>query len=204
MSTDAHPMNESLPATNGAPAPRVIDPDADALAYLADLKWISEQFDRGAWNLYAGNYIAVVRKRVVACSPDLIAIRERAARENGLNVEYVATAYVPTAAVNYPARPAPEASASWRDDDLLNEIIELEKQFPVPDVEEIRADARWFQEHWGKPELTRYCGSYVAVLNGAVVGHGGNAFQLQLDAAKKFNVHPQRFILEFIPIPRLC
>jgi hypothetical protein len=87
------------------------------------------------------------------------------------------------------------------DEELAREIIEFEKGRSVPDLEDIRADARWFEDHWGKPELTQYRGSFVAVLNGAVVGHGPNALLLQLETAKRLNVHPQRFILEYIPHP---
>src|SRR5262245_43902804 len=98
--------------------------------------------------------------------------------------------------------PAPVPSVTPRTDaDLIREIIELEDQCPPPDTEAIRADARWFQEHWGKPELTQYRGSFVAVFNGAVVGHGDNSHQLRLDTAKKFNVHPCRLIVELIPLP---
>lgn len=85
-------------------------------------------------------------------------------------------------------------------EELARELVELGKQFPPPDLEDIRADARWFMAHWD--EFEPYRGTCVAVLNGAVVGHGWNSQQLQLDVARKFNVHPQRFLLEYIP-PRL-
>lgn len=87
------------------------------------------------------------------------------------------------------------------DEELAREIIEFEMGFPPPDLNEIRADARWFDEHLDKPELAQYCGSFVAVLDGAVIGHGPNALLLQLEAAKRLNVHPQRFILEYVPRP---
>jgi hypothetical protein len=104
---------------------------------------------------------------------------------------------------NGAARPAPP-EVPRSDHDLADELFEFEKQFPPPETNAILADAKWFDDHWGKPELTQYCGSYVAVLNGAVVGHGPNALQLQLDCAKALHVHPQRFILEYIPRPTLC
>jgi hypothetical protein len=87
--------------------------------------------------------------------------------------------------------------------DLARELVELEKQYPPPDEDAIFSDARWLQEHWGTAVLEPYRGTHVAVLNGAVVGHGWDSLQLQLDVARKFNVHPQRFILEYIPDPRL-
>lgn len=91
--------------------------------------------------------------------------------------------------------------AGRTDEELARELVELEKPFAEPDVNAIRADAKWFDDHGGKPALTQYRGSFVAVLNGAVVGHGANALQLQIDVTRKFNVHPQRFIIEYIPHP---
>ena len=94
--------------------------------------------------------------------------------------------------------PAPATTARTLED-LAREIAELGKQLPPPDVNAILADARWFEESWGKPALTQYRGNFVVVFNGAVVAHGIDALQLQLDSAKKLNIHPQRFIVEYIP-----
>src|SRR6266511_1758202 len=79
---------------------------------------------------------------------------------------------------------------------LVDELLELEKQFPAPDEDAVFANARWFEEHLGKPELMQYRGTHVAVMNGAVVGHGDNSLQLQLDIARKYKVHPQSFLVE--------
>jgi hypothetical protein len=106
-------------------------------------------------------------------------------------------ATTPPPAANGAAPPAP--SSTRRSEELVRELLELEKQFPPPNEDAIFADARWLQEHWGTAVLEPYRGTHVAVLNGAVVGHGWDSLQLQLDVARKFNVHPQRFILEYIP-----
>ncbi len=106
----------------------------------------------------------------------------------------------PAAAVHTAERPEPqEATAHRTDQELACELFELEKQFVMPDDHAIRADAQWFDDHLGKPEFEPYRGTHIAVLNGAIVGHGWNALQLQLDVARKYNVHPQRFILEYVP-----
>jgi hypothetical protein len=81
---------------------------------------------------------------------------------------------------------------------LAREIVDLEKQFPPPDQDALLADARWFEAHYAQPELSQYRGSFVAVRNGAVVGHGPNALQLQLDVARRLNVHPESFLVELI------
>jgi hypothetical protein len=105
-------------------------------------------------------------------------------------------AVAPVAGV--PAASAPVVERSY--EELAREIIELEKQFPPPDEGDIVAEARWLAENW--PALVRaYPGTHVAVLNRAVVGTGENPLQLKLDVARKFNVHPQRFLVESVPPP---
>ncbi len=99
-----------------------------------------------------------------------------------------------------PAAPA-EAAVERTYDELAREIIELEKQFPPPEESDIVAEARWLTENW--PALVRkYRGTHIAVLNRAVVGEGPNPLQLQLDVARKFNVHSQRFLVESVPPPQ--
>ena len=85
------------------------------------------------------------------------------------------------------------------DEELARELVELENQFDPPERGASSADARWFEANWGAPVLAAYRGTHVAVLNGAIVGHGSNALQLELDVARKFNLHPQRFIVEYVP-----
>ena len=118
MSTDAQPAPEVEPTatgpdtpTNGAPAdpvpPRKLDPNTDKLpldaegwAYLADLKWVDEQYNRGAWDQYMGNYIAVARKQLIAYGPDPLALRERAAKESGLDPDRISITYVEPAIIS--------------------------------------------------------------------------------------------------------
>ncbi len=84
-------------------------------------------------------------------------------------------------------------------EELVRELIELEKQFPPPNESECFADARWFEERWGTAEFEPYRGTHVAVLNGTVVGHGRNSLQLRRDLVREHDIHPQRFIIVYIP-----
>jgi len=86
-------------------------------------------------------------------------------------------------------------------DRAVFELIELEKHFPPPDQRAIVADCQWLQDHWGKPVLTAYRGTHVAILNGEVVGHADDSIRLEIDLARKFNVHPQRLVIEYIDPP---
>src|SRR5690348_4092919 len=77
------------------------------------------------------------------------------------------------AAVN--GRPVPSV------DVLAKQVVDLEGDYPPPDVEAIKADCRWLQEHWGTELLAPYRGTHVAILNGAIVGSGNNSLQLEID-----------------------
>ena len=79
------------------------------------------------------------------------------------------------------------------------ELHELEKQFPEPALQEILPDCRWIEENWMSPEMARYRGTTIAVYNGAIVGHGDDSLQLELDLARKFGVHPARFVIVSLP-----
>lgn len=86
---------------------------------------------------------------------------------------------------------------------LVRELIELEANFEPPNREAQAADARWFDAHWGTPELTRYHGQYVAVYNGAVVAHGPHPLRVKRAAVEACRVHPQRPLIEFVTDPNL-
>ncbi len=76
-------------------------PDGDKLQlspegweYLADLKWVDQEYNLGHWDQYLGNYIAVYRKQFLGFGPDLLALRERVAREHNVSPSRVLTTYI--------------------------------------------------------------------------------------------------------------
>jgi hypothetical protein len=91
----------------------------------------------------------------------------------------------------------PREEARRADLALVHEIAEFEKQFPPPEKGALISEARWFVAN-ASALFEQYRGSFVAIMNDAVVGHGPNALQLQLDVARKYNVHPQSFLVELI------
>lgn len=95
--------------------------------------------------------------------------------------------------------PEAQTTPEPTDRELVREIHEFGKQLPPPERGDSREDARWFEEHLGTATFEPYRGNFVAVLNGSVVGHSRHALQLQLDVARKFNVHPHRLIVEYVP-----
>ncbi len=83
-------------------------------------------------------------------------------------------------------------------EELADQLVELEGRATPPDSDAILADARWLQERWGSVELAPFRGTHVAVLNGKIVGHDANSLRLQLETARKFNVHPQRLVIAYL------
>jgi hypothetical protein len=62
--------------------------------YLADLKWVNQEYNLGHWNQYVGNYIAVYKKQLLGFGPDLIALRERVTREYNISPDRILTEYI--------------------------------------------------------------------------------------------------------------
>lgn len=86
--------------------------------------------------------------------------------------------------------------------ELCREIIELESRSPLPDYDAWVADAKWLQAHQGTPEFEPYRGTHIAILREAIVGRAWNCLQLELDIARKYNVHPRQVLIVYVP-PRL-
>ena len=84
-------------------------------------------------------------------------------------------------------------------DDVLRQLVELEARSPPPDRAAILADCRWLQSHWIDDTLAPYRSTTVIVYNGGILGAAADPLQLKLALARKFGVHPQRFVIEYIP-----
>lgn len=93
-----------------------------------------------------------------------------------------------------------EAAPERTGEALARELLELEQRFPLPDRDELLADARWFAERWGRPAFEPYRGSCIAVLDGVVVAQGEDEDRLRLDLARARNLHPARFVIAYIPL----
>src|SRR5439155_854053 len=68
-------VENGAPAATAAPA----DDGVDRLTltpewreYLADVKWVNDEYNAGRWQPYAGEYIAVVCKQLIGHGPDLL------------------------------------------------------------------------------------------------------------------------------------
>jgi hypothetical protein len=102
----------------------------------------------------------------------------------------------PPPAVNGTVPHAPEESRR-ADEELLRELLELEKQFPPPEKGDDIPDARWFEANEAAL-YEQYRNEHVAIMNGEVVGHDWNELRLRRDVARKYNVHPQKFLVVYL------
>jgi hypothetical protein len=87
--------------------------------------------------------------------------------------------------------------ARLADEELVNELHELEKQFPLPEKGATLADARWYVAN-ASALYQQYCGEHVAIMNGTLVGHDWNELRLRRDVTRKYNVHPQSFLVVYL------
>jgi hypothetical protein len=99
------------------------------------------------------------------------------------------------------AAPAPPAApVALTGAQLVSYLVELERQpMPADTLVSQRASAKWVDDHWITAELEPYRGEMVAVLDGAVVAHGADPHQLELDVVRRFGVHPARMVIVYIP-----
>jgi hypothetical protein len=61
---------------------------------IGDLRWAYEQYAQGAFDCYAGQYVAIVNKTVHAAGGDLARMTEEAARKADVRPERVALFHV--------------------------------------------------------------------------------------------------------------
>ncbi len=102
----------------------------------------------------------------------------------------------PPPAANGPAPHTPD-EARRADEELLRELAELEKQFPPPEKGDLIPDARWFEAN-ASALGEQYRNEHVAIMNCEVVGHDWNELRLRRDVARKYNVHPHRFLVVYL------
>jgi diadenosine tetraphosphatase ApaH/serine/threonine PP2A family protein phosphatase len=72
-----------------------LDVGPDLAGYLDDLGWFEEESWAGRWFPFAGKYVAVLNKAHVDTDDDFTALRERVAREHGVDPERILIQYLP-------------------------------------------------------------------------------------------------------------
>lgn len=71
-----------------------LDLDAESRAGLEDVRWINEQYNRGAFDEYTGEWIAVVRKTLLGHDKSLMRLREAVSATHGIPVSRIVTTYI--------------------------------------------------------------------------------------------------------------
>jgi hypothetical protein len=94
--------------------------------------------------------------------------------------------------------PSPEIGLSAQIPTELAELRELEKQFPEPTWDEVRADWEWLYAQFGTGSMQPYVGKLVAVYNKVVVGTDPqDELALRIRLAKQYQCHPERFVISY-------
>jgi len=76
------------------PTARPLDLDADARGLLADSDWIDDEYNRGCWAAYVGQYVAVASRKLLAHGTDPNRTRADAATASGLAPRRIAVAFI--------------------------------------------------------------------------------------------------------------
>jgi hypothetical protein len=83
-------------------------------------------------------------------------------------------------------------------EELRRELEAYGQNYPVPDWKDGLPDFRWFQAHRYDPEIQAHRGDYVAIFDGKVIGADENSLKLELECAKRLQVHPARIRVEWV------
>ena len=91
--------SEGKPAATLAAAPEGADsdklqPSPEGREYLADRKWVNQQYNLGHWDQHMGNYIAVYKKQLLGFGPNPLSLREQVAKEHNLSPGRIVITYV--------------------------------------------------------------------------------------------------------------
>ena len=68
--------------------------DEEGQAALDDENWINEQYNRGGFDAYRGEYIAVVGKQVLGHSKNLLKLREDVTAATGIPASRIVTTLI--------------------------------------------------------------------------------------------------------------
>lgn len=81
------PVAPDVPAT-----PPTVHPDTKAA--MADWGWLNDEYNKGRWVEYMGEYIAVGDRRLLGHGPDPNELRERVKRESGVPPSRIVLSYI--------------------------------------------------------------------------------------------------------------
>ena len=81
-------------------------------------------------------------------------------------------------------------------------LVEMERRYPPPDMDQVRADWLWVVEQTPTGEFDRYRGLTVAVHRGQVLGASDQPLHLELEVARRLKVHPAQLVMAYIELSR--
>ncbi len=102
MKTTSFNTPDSLPASVVGPLPGVeympgdlvADLDDQGKAALADANWVNEEYSKGTFDEFRGQYIAVVNKKVLGYGKNRLRLAESVAAETGIDADRIVTTLI--------------------------------------------------------------------------------------------------------------
>lgn len=92
-----HPPPDTAPRPDPPerwPGEILLDLDAESRAGLEDVRWMHEQYNKGAFDEYSGEWIAVVRKTLLGHDESLARLREVVSATHGVPIKRIVTTYI--------------------------------------------------------------------------------------------------------------
>lgn len=83
-----------VPGVEYLPGDLVMEFDEEGLAALADENWVNEEYDKGTFDEFRGNYIAVVNKKVLGHGKNPHKLRELVSAETGIRANRIITTLI--------------------------------------------------------------------------------------------------------------
>jgi hypothetical protein len=85
------PVTGPIPGAEYLPGDLVMELDEEGLAALADENWVNEEYSKGTFDEYRGEYIAVVGKKVLGHGKNPHALRELVSSATGIPANRIVT-----------------------------------------------------------------------------------------------------------------
>lgn len=97
-----------------------------------------------------------------------------------------------------PPSPNPSSRPLSKVQAQVAELRELEKQLPVPTLDEVLEDWKWLYAHSGTAAMEPYLEQFVAVCEGKIVGADPeDELALRIRLAREHLRHPERFVITY-------
>ncbi len=174
---------EKAPTPEVEPDNFLVDLDDEGRAALADEVWMNQEYNRGTFDEFGGEYIAVVGKKVLGHDRSLLKLREIVTAETGIPARRIVTTLVTR-------RRQPTLTPEVEPDNYLADLDDEGKA--------ALADEVWVNEHYSRGTFDEFRGEFIAVVGQKVLGHGKNPHKLRELVSAETGIPANRIVTTLI------